>query len=123
MRWSPPSPGTGPRTADLPAQLRVVAAYQRQALRHGWPTVVAVDETQTETSPGALSRLLARSGGRPLGFPVVADTSGRVADGYQVADLPWVAVTTSSGTISYHHDGWLTASALARAVTRQANTS
>jgi hypothetical protein len=47
-------------------------------------------------------------------LPGGGDTTGRLADGYRVVDLPWVAVTASGGTISYHHhDGWLTASALA----------
>jgi len=82
--------------------------------------VVAAGQTQTETSPAALSRLLARSGGARLGYPVVADASGRLADGYGVADLPWIAVTAPGGTISYHHAGWLTAGSLARAVQGQA---
>jgi cytochrome oxidase Cu insertion factor (SCO1/SenC/PrrC family) len=45
--------------SDLTAELRLLAGYQRQALRRGWPSVVAVDESQTETSPAALTRLLA----------------------------------------------------------------
>jgi cytochrome oxidase Cu insertion factor (SCO1/SenC/PrrC family) len=101
-------------TSDLPAELRALAAYQRQALRHGWPTVVAVDETPTETSPADLARVLASSGGSALGYPVVTDTSGRLADGYGVQDLPWIELTSASGQIRYHHDGWLPAATLAR---------
>jgi cytochrome oxidase Cu insertion factor (SCO1/SenC/PrrC family) len=100
--------------SDMPAELRALAAYQRQALRHGWPTVVAVDETPTETSPADLARVLASSGGSALGYPVVADTSGRLADGYGVQDLPWVELISASGQVRYHHDGWLPAAALAR---------
>ena len=101
-------------TSDLPAELRALAAYQREALRRGWPTVVVVDETPTETSPAGLARVLAASGGATLGYPVVADTSGRLADGYGVQDLPWIELTSASGRIRYHHDGWLTEPALAR---------
>ena len=100
--------------SNLPAELRDLAAYQRQALRRGWPTVVAVDETPTETSPADLARVLASSGGTALGYPVVADTSGRLADGYGVQDLPWTELISASGQIRYHHDGWLPAATLAR---------
>ena len=101
-------------TSDLPAELRALASYQREALRRGWPTVVAVDETPTETSPGDLARVLASSGGASLGYPVVADTSGRLADGYGVQDLPWIELISASGQIRYHHDGWVPEATLAR---------
>jgi cytochrome oxidase Cu insertion factor (SCO1/SenC/PrrC family) len=101
-------------TSDLPAELRALAGYQREAVRRGWPTVVAVDETPTETSPADLARVLASSGGSTLGYPVVADTSGRLADGYGVQDLPWIELISASGQIRYHHDGWLPAATLAR---------
>jgi cytochrome oxidase Cu insertion factor (SCO1/SenC/PrrC family) len=100
--------------SDLPAELRALAGYQREALRRGWPTVVAVDEKPTETSPADLARLLASSGGARLGYPVVADTTGRLADGYGVQDLPWIELISASGQIRYHHDGWLPGTALAR---------
>jgi cytochrome oxidase Cu insertion factor (SCO1/SenC/PrrC family) len=100
--------------SDVPGDLRALADYQREALRLGWPTVVVVDESQTETSPGALAELLAPAGGGNLGYAVVADTSGRLADGYGVQDLPWVEVTAPSGQIRYRHDGWLPVTSLAR---------
>jgi cytochrome oxidase Cu insertion factor (SCO1/SenC/PrrC family) len=100
---------------DLPGELRVLAGYQREALRRGWPTVVVVDESQTEPGPGALSPSLARAGGGTLGYPVVPDTSGRLADGYGVQDLPWIAVTSPGGQIVFRHDGWLPVTTLARA--------
>ena len=101
--------------SDLPGELRVLADYQREAVRRGWPTVVAVDESQTETTPSALSMPLAQAGGGTLGYPVAADASGRLADGYGVQDLPWIEVTSASGQILYRHDGWLPAASLARA--------
>ena len=104
--------------SNLQAQLQVLARYQREAIQHGWPTVVAVDETQSETSPGALPRLLARTGGGKLNYPVVADTSGRVADGYGVQDIPWTEVISPTGQIAYTRDGWLSVAALAQAAAR-----
>ncbi len=103
---------------NLQAQLQVLARYQREAIQHGWPTVVAVDETQSETSPGALPRLLARTGGGKLNYPVVADTSGRVADGYRVQDIPWTEVISPTGQIAYTRDGWPSVAALAQAAAR-----
>jgi hypothetical protein len=79
---------------------------------------VAIDETAAEPASGALARLLGQAG--PLGFPLAADTSGRLADGYRVQDLPWIEVAAPSGQIRYTHDGWLSAAALARAVSQAA---
>jgi cytochrome oxidase Cu insertion factor (SCO1/SenC/PrrC family) len=101
--------------SDVPAGLKALAGYQRQALRHGWPTVAAISEPQTETSPAALSQELAQAGGQALGYPVAADTGGQVADGYAVQDLPWIEITTARGRIVFKHDGWLSATALAQA--------
>jgi cytochrome oxidase Cu insertion factor (SCO1/SenC/PrrC family) len=101
--------------SDLPAELQVLAAYQREALRQGWPGVVVIDESQTETTPGAMAAAAARAGGGALGYPVAADTSGRLADGYGVQDMPWIEVTSPGGQILYRHDGWLPAATLARA--------
>lgn len=100
---------------NVPARLRVLASYQRQAVRHGWPSVVALDETQTESSASVLPKLLAAAGGTRLGYPVGADTSGRMADGYGVQDLPWIEIISSAGQVVYKHDGWLSESALAHA--------
>jgi hypothetical protein len=49
---------------------------------------------------------------------VVADTSGRVADGYSVLDLPWIEITSPAGQVLFKHDGWLTSKALIAAVTK-----
>ena len=83
--------------SDLQAQLQALTRYQHEAIQHGWPTVVAVDETKSETTPAALPQLLARTGVTKLDYPIVADTSGRVADGYGVQDIPWVEVITPAG--------------------------
>lgn len=102
--------------SNLPAELRVLQGYQAEARHKGWPTAVAIDESQTETNVNGLPHQLASAGGAKLGFPVVADTSGRVADGYGVQDIPWIVLTSPTGRILYSHDGWLSASALTRAV-------
>jgi hypothetical protein len=48
------------------------------------------------------------------------DTTGRVADGYQVQDQPWFALVSASGKIVWSHDGWLPQSALQAAVRQHA---
>ena len=104
--------------SEAPRQLQALDRYQREALARGWPTVVAIDEIPAEPARDALARLLRQAG--PLSYPVVADTSGRVADGYRVQDLPWIELTTISGHIRVRHDGWLSTGSLARAAARTA---
>ena len=104
--------------SDLQAELRLLASYQQQAASHHWPSVVAIDESQAETDLGALPAQLAQAGGSGLGYPVVADTSGRVADGYSVQDLPWIEITSPAGRVLFKHDGWLSSKALTAAVTK-----
>jgi hypothetical protein len=70
-----------------------------------------VDEETTEPSPGAAAAYL-KALGAPLGYPVAADTTGRLADGYGVRDQPWFALISASGKIIWHHDGWLGVRAL-----------
>jgi len=59
-----------------------------------------------------------RSLGTTLNYPVALDTTGRVADGYQVQDQPWFALVSASGKIVWSHDGWLPPSALESAAKR-----
>ena len=59
-----------------------------------------------------------RSLGTTLNYPVALDTTGRVADGYQVQDQPWFALVSASGKIFWSHDGWLPPSALESAAKR-----
>jgi hypothetical protein len=107
---------------NLPGELRQLAAYQAQAQRKGWPSAVAIDESQTETDVNALPRQLASAGGAKLGYPVVADTSGRVSDGYGVQDIPWIVLTSPTGRILFSHDGWMSTAALAKAVASHAGS-
>jgi cytochrome oxidase Cu insertion factor (SCO1/SenC/PrrC family) len=106
-------------TSDLRAQLQALGAYARAA-RHGrLPGLVAVDEETTEPSPGTAAAYL-KGLGAPLGYPVAADTTGRLADGYGVADQPWFVLTSAAGTIIWRHDGWLGVRALEAAARRAA---
>ncbi len=105
-------------TSDLRSHLLALNGYARAA-RHGrLPGLVAVDEAATEPSLGAVAGYL-KSLGQPLAYPVAADTTGRLADGYGVQDQPWFALVSASGTIVWKHDGWLPVAAL-KAAARQA---
>ncbi|MGH7069205.1 MAG: SCO family protein, partial [Acetobacteraceae bacterium] len=95
----------------LPAKLAVLDQYAATAHQKGWPAPVAVNELPTEVSPTA-GRRLAASLASKLGTPIVEDTDGQLADGYQVQDLPWFALTSNTGRILWQHDGWLSAAAL-----------
>jgi cytochrome oxidase Cu insertion factor (SCO1/SenC/PrrC family) len=99
-------------TSDLRAHLLALNGYAHAAGEggrgggRGLPGLVAVDEQTTEPSPGAAAAYL-KSLGTALRYPVAADVTGRLADGYGVADQPWFVLTTASGKIIWRHDGWL----------------
>jgi cytochrome oxidase Cu insertion factor (SCO1/SenC/PrrC family)/thiol-disulfide isomerase/thioredoxin len=92
----------------LPVGLEELSAYARAAAHDGLPSLSAVDEAAVEPT-GALQSFL-RSLPRPLPYPVALDTSGRLADGYEVQGLPWLVLTTASGRIAWYqavdNDGW-----------------
>jgi hypothetical protein len=69
------------------------------------PRVIAVDIGSTEPSQ-ATAQALMSSVQTPLAYPVAYDALGDVADAYQVEDVPWFALTSSSGAIVGSHDGW-----------------
>ena len=104
-------------TSDLRAHLLALNSYARAASEggrgggRGLPGLVAVDEQTTEPSPGAAAAYL-KNLGTPLRYPVATDTTGRVADGYSVADQPWFVLTSATGKILWKHDGWLSLRAL-----------
>lgn len=100
---------------NLTADLLALNRYQRAANRRGWPSVVAIDEASTEPSPTSLHAALARLPTR-LDYPVVADRTGQIADGYGVQDEPWVELVSSSGKILFRNDGWFPTAALEKAV-------
>jgi cytochrome oxidase Cu insertion factor (SCO1/SenC/PrrC family) len=102
--------------SKLQAGLRGITAYQRLAVKRGLPPAVVIDETPAESSASTLPALLARMGGRSLGFAAAADPAGRLANGYGVQDLPWIELTGPTGKILLRHHGWLPGPALASMV-------
>ena len=72
-----------------------------------------------EPSSRALPQLLASLKPKPS-FPVAVDQTGRVGDGYQVQDQPWLVVTGAGGRILSYYDpstqGPLTTAQLVHAV-------
>jgi cytochrome oxidase Cu insertion factor (SCO1/SenC/PrrC family)/thiol-disulfide isomerase/thioredoxin len=94
---------------DLAAHLDALNAYRALAASRQLPPLTAVDEASVEPSPRALPRFLA-SLRSPLSYPVAIDSSGRVADGYEVQDEPWLVLVSRSGGFLYYRDvataGW-----------------
>ncbi len=94
----------------LGAQLQVLNDYQAAALAAGLPRLMAVDEGSVEPSQAALPAFL-RTLRHGLSYPVAVDDSGRVADGYEVQDEPWLVLTSRTGRILWYWDvstsGWL----------------
>jgi cytochrome oxidase Cu insertion factor (SCO1/SenC/PrrC family)/thiol-disulfide isomerase/thioredoxin len=107
-------PGTGPRlqvffatwdseVLNLGAQLEALNRYQAATRSAHLPPLTAVDEGSVEPSARALPTFLSGLS-RPLSYPVAIDESGRVADGYEVQDEPWLVLTSSSGRILWYYD-------------------
>jgi cytochrome oxidase Cu insertion factor (SCO1/SenC/PrrC family)/thiol-disulfide isomerase/thioredoxin len=94
---------------NLAGQLEALNQYQADAAADGLPSLTAVDEATVEPSPGALGRFL-RGLRRPLTYPIAVDHSGRVADGYRVADEPYLELISASGQFLWYYDvstgGW-----------------
>jgi len=104
-------------TSDLRAHLLALNSYARAA-RHGrLPGLVALDEASTEPSP-ATAAVYLKGLGAPLRYPVAADLTGRVADGYGVQDQPWFALISATGKVIWKHDGWLGVRSLEAAALR-----
>jgi cytochrome oxidase Cu insertion factor (SCO1/SenC/PrrC family)/thiol-disulfide isomerase/thioredoxin len=103
---------------SLGGQLQALDRYAARARRGELPALTAVDEGSVEP-PGALGSLLG-SLSRPLSYPVGIDTSGRVADGYEVEGQPWFVLTSATGKILWYWNvdtqGWLSTAKLASQV-------
>lgn len=103
------------QSSNLQKDLSALNDYGVLAKKRGWPSPVAVDEMTTEPSRAEAEKVLAPLAA-DLKVPIIEDTTGQIADGYNVQDLPWFALNSPSGDILWHHDGWISASALDRAV-------
>lgn len=108
------------QVTDLARQLeqlnRYVDARRRQSKL---PTLQAIDEGSVEPGPSALRSFLSGLGHR-LAYRLAVDRTGRLADGYEVQDEPWLVLTSASGRIAWYHDistsGWLGVAALEREI-------
>lgn len=101
--------------SDLAKNLGTLDSYAALARRRDWPSPVAVDELPIEPSPAEARQVLTPLAAT-LDTPIVEDASGQLADGYLVGDLPWFVLSSPSGEIVWHHDGWLPAAKLSRDV-------
>jgi cytochrome oxidase Cu insertion factor (SCO1/SenC/PrrC family)/thiol-disulfide isomerase/thioredoxin len=94
---------------SLAGNLDALNRYVSAAAGSGLPPLTAVDEGQVEPSSDALPGFL-RTLAHPLGYPVAIDTSGQVADGYEVLGQPWFVLTSPSGRILWYQQvstsGW-----------------
>jgi cytochrome oxidase Cu insertion factor (SCO1/SenC/PrrC family) len=82
----------------------------RYAARDSGAPLVAVDEANVEPSAQALPNFLRRIPGLGLTYPVAVDPDGRIADGYDVQDSPWLTLVSGTGKILWSYDvavkGW-----------------
>ena len=85
----------------LAGQLDTLNAYAATASADGLPALTAVDEGSVEPSQSALPDFLATLP-QPLRYPVAVDTTGQIADGYQVQGEPWLVLTAPSGKIVWY---------------------
>jgi cytochrome oxidase Cu insertion factor (SCO1/SenC/PrrC family) len=92
--------------ADLAKDLGTLDTYAHLAQQRGWPSPVAIDVFTTESSAAEAQKELDPLAAT-LRTPIVEDKTGRLADSYQVEDLPWFVLSTGSGRILWHHNGWL----------------
>jgi cytochrome oxidase Cu insertion factor (SCO1/SenC/PrrC family) len=102
-------------TSDLQSELTGLNQYVQTARADGLPSLTAIDEESSEPSLATISSYVAGLRGA-LSYPVALDETGRVADGYGVQDQPWFVLTSATGTVLWHHDGWLPVSQLVAAV-------
>jgi cytochrome oxidase Cu insertion factor (SCO1/SenC/PrrC family)/thiol-disulfide isomerase/thioredoxin len=104
---------------SLAGHLQALNEYQASAAASRLPPLTAVDESTVEPSAATLSRFLAGLE-HPLSYPVAIDSSGRIADGYEVQGQPWFVLTSPSGRILWYWQvstsGWLSRQALAKHV-------
>ena len=94
----------------LAGGLENLKRYQSLAIREHLPQLTSIDEGSVE--PRGALRSFIRSLPSRLNYPVAIDTSGRLADGYEVDGQPWLVVLNSTGQIAFYYSvaalGWPT---------------
>jgi cytochrome oxidase Cu insertion factor (SCO1/SenC/PrrC family)/thiol-disulfide isomerase/thioredoxin len=107
------------QTSDLAGKLQALNRYVSASARDRLPPLTAVDEASVEPSPTALPHFL-RTLSHPLSYPVAVDNSGRIADGYEVQDEPWLVLVSATGRFLWYYDvsgaGWPSLADLTRQV-------
>lgn len=103
------------QTSNVNASLRDLDRYAAGAWRKGWPSPVAVDELTTESSSASARKTMEQLSSE-IHTPIIEDANGRLADGYQVQDLPWYSLRSADGKIIWSHDGWLSSTELQRQI-------
>ncbi|HEY5261936.1 MAG TPA: SCO family protein [Solirubrobacteraceae bacterium] len=97
------------QTAPLAADLQELNSYDQTSRHDSLPRVTAVDEGSVEPSPMALPEFL-RSLPARLHYPVAIDTTGKLADGYNVEGEPWLVLTNAAGHKIWYQEvytaGW-----------------
>jgi cytochrome oxidase Cu insertion factor (SCO1/SenC/PrrC family) len=101
---------------DVGSNLSALNQYVQDGHGGSLPALSAVDVGNTEPSPQAAKGTLDSVGF--LLYPVAEDPTGRVADVYQVQDLPWLTLTDAKGNIVWQHDGWMPTQQLEQSVRR-----
>jgi cytochrome c biogenesis protein CcmG, thiol:disulfide interchange protein DsbE len=97
------------QTLGLAADLDKLNAYVAAAKKDGLPALTAIDEGSVEPSTSAMPDFI-NSLPERLDYPVAVDTTGSVADGYQVEGEPWFVETNAAGKIvlfqEVYTQGW-----------------
>ncbi len=100
----------------LAGGLEALRRYQSQARRQGLPQLTAVDEGSVEPRGALRSFIHTLPSG--LNYPMGIDSTGRVADGYEVAGQPWLMEVNATGQIAFYYSvaalGWPTTARLAQ---------
>ena len=86
---------------SIAGELDALDAYSGRAGSAHLPALTAVDEGSVEPAPSALPSFLRQLPQR-LQYPVAIDTTGRVADGYEVQGEPWLVLTNAAGKIVWY---------------------
>jgi cytochrome oxidase Cu insertion factor (SCO1/SenC/PrrC family)/thiol-disulfide isomerase/thioredoxin len=88
---------------NLRGELEAIGAYQTRARASHLPLLTAVNEGSLEPKASSLTSFLSTLP-RPLPYPVAIDRSGRIADGYEVQDEPWLVLTSAKGQILWYYN-------------------